>query len=123
MAETQSYQGAYETLVQKAYLPSFFTKLASYGIQPANDDEAAQMLALAAKLRRAELADGVKQAGQRYSVLTEVHNDLDRIMGQEKVAADTGLMQAAGQLAQDQEMHDAALVYQDYLNQVASAAQ
>ncbi len=78
MPEKLTNQESYAFLVKNAYCPHFFHKLSSYGLSPASEDEATQFLSLAGKLRRAELENNVKTAGQRTSVLVEAHRDLDR---------------------------------------------
>ncbi len=54
---------AFATLCMKDYAPAFFEKLANvYGIHPQNEEEAARMLAQAARLRAAYDAMQEKQA-------------------------------------------------------------
>lgn len=127
-ANIKTYQESYDALVKKVYGPVFFNKLASaYGIPPGSEEEAGQLLALAAKLRQVELSETVKTAGARTNVLSEAHRDLDKLMGVPasnlSPVDDAAVKQAAAELAQDQEMRDAALTYQDYLVQLAHAQQ
>lgn len=83
---------AYAQIHERVYAPAFFHKLASdYGIQPANDDEAYELMTMATKLRAAHDATQQKQAqaaaASRQSFLKTAHQHLDSVLQQQGLAA------------------------------------
>jgi hypothetical protein len=124
MAETKTYQEAYQGLIRNAYAPVFFEKLAtSYGIKPSSDEEAVQLLSLAGKLRHAETQASEKTAGDRTTVLAEAHRKLDQLLGMPASSVSSNesnaVKVAAAKLSESQEMRDAALLYRDFLTQAS----
>lgn len=94
---------AYAQIHERVYAPAFFNKLASdYGIQPANNDEAYELMTMATKLRAAHDATQQKQAQaaatSRQSFLKTAHQHLDAVMQQQGLA--TAPQQANSQEAE-----------------------
>ena len=83
---------AYAQIHERVYAPAFFNKLAAdFGIQPANDDEAYELMTMATKLRAAHDATQQKQAQaaatSRKSFLKTAHQHLDTVLQQQGLAA------------------------------------
>lgn len=60
---------AYGLITQRVYAPIMFQKVAEYGIQPRNEEEAQRMLVMAAQLRAGYEQQQEKQATARTSPL------------------------------------------------------
>ena len=106
----------YAALYQQAYAPVFFNKLASYGINPQSEEEAASMLRMAGKLRNAHDANLVKTAA--VNRLAAFEQSLDGVLGYNandvQVSAENHYFkQAAMQLAQNADLVNAVVAYQD----------
>lgn len=74
---------AYATVYQRVYAPRFFEKLAAapYGIKPATDEEALQLLTMGTRLRQAYDADQEKQAAARGSQISGALSALEQRLG------------------------------------------
>lgn len=127
MPENQmTYQDAYDLLVQNIYAPVFFEKLSNdYGIKPANRQEASELLNLAGKLEQAEQTYVSKQAQDRVGFFSKASNALDTILGRPNYQVNTQneaeIKEAASALVQNQQIRNAAILYQDCLRQLAGA--
>ena len=123
-----TYQDAYSALVDGVYSPIFFGKLASsYGVRPADREEAKHLLTIAGQLREAEAAQQKQASSARQGVLAGASADLGRVLKQAGVSApavdhdrEALVKSAVDQLVADDKMRDAALVYGDFLAQVAA---
>lgn len=126
-----TYQESYNYLNSTAYAPVFFNKLATaYGLTPADEQEARRWIDLAPKLKAAEQAEAVKTAGQRATVIDEAHRDIDELLNKRyginpsaNYGLEANIKQAASELANDEAFRNAALVYGDFLQQVANQKQ
>lgn len=112
--QNKSYEQAYSDLVESVYKPVFFSKLASYGIAPADQEEAVMFIQLGQQLRAEKQAEQTKQASSRKGVLKQALNQ--PVTNNTPVAQ---IKEAANHLlAQRPELKDAALLYRDYIAQV-----
>lgn len=111
----QAAQQGFTTLVNELAMPYFFEKLSAHGIQPRNQEEAAEMWAAASKLHVLYTAEQQKTAATRTTKLAAANAQLDEalvaagLVGSEKVAA---FNQAAEVAAQVPSVADAALKLQ-----------
>ena len=111
------FDTAYTHVHNSVYAPLFFEKLAGdYGISPANEQEAMQMLTMAAQLRQAHELEQEKQASAAGSVLDAASQHLNAVLGHQVPAAPTHndnlVKRAAAQLARDPRMAAAVLAIQ-----------
>ncbi len=112
-------QVAYDTLFANVHAKAFFSKLASFGVQPRNDQQARYYLEMAGKLRAIEEAPQFKAANDANDPVAQANADLDAVMSrygmapQHKVAADQTAEIArtnmARQLAQHGDIYNSAL--------------
>lgn len=108
-----SADAAYGTLFDNVHAEVFFGKLASYGIQPGTEKEAADLLQIAAQLRNVD--NPVKQAsaqsrfGDAAQALGSVVSATPYGQKQAAIAQDHAIKQAAAQLAQDPSLYNAVL--------------
>lgn len=113
-AALPSAADAYQTLFDNVHAQVFFGKLASYGIQPTTEKEAADLLEIAAQLRNVD--NPVKQAsaqsrfGDAVSALGSVVSSTPYGQKQAAIAEDQAIKQAAATLAQDPTVYNAVLV-------------
>lgn len=109
-----SAEQAYTTIYQRVYAPVFFHKLAEdYGIRPANETEAVEMLHQAAQLRAAHDAQVQKQANDQGSLLARSRDNLNKVLGQSFDPQHENLIKrAADELSADPELVRAALSLQ-----------
>lgn len=122
------YEMAESNLLSQVYAPVFFDKLASYGVLPANDAEAYDLLNLDAKLRYLEEQDMAKTASERTSWISRANQGLDALLGQQPHTAaqalDENMVQkAAADMCRNEQIRDSALLYQDALQQLLGAPQ
>jgi hypothetical protein len=125
-----TYQDACDLLVNEIYAPIFFEKLANdFGIRPSSQEEVSECLALAGKLQQLHEAEQIKQANDRVSLVTAASHGLDAILhnvgipsprSPAQVANDEEIKTAAARLAQVPQVRDAALLYQDAMQQLLS---
>lgn len=116
---------AYDFLYGQIHAPVFFNKLAQdYGIVPANDSEASQLLEMAAELFAVEQQEQQKQASVQGSFIGEAHNSLQMLLGKQASArgvntqANDRLVKAAAtELTRNPYVRAAALSYQLHLTQ------
>jgi hypothetical protein len=82
MADTikEAAEQAYATVVAQLAAPYFFEKLASAGIAPATEGEAAEMWAAAQKLHVLYPAEQEKTAAARHNGLAAVNQQLDAVL-------------------------------------------
>jgi len=103
---------AYGIVHQKVYQPVFFEKLAhDYGIAPSNDDEAMEMLTMAAQLRQQYDADQEKRAASGNTPLSRVRQQLGAQFP-ETASPAPRIKEAAAQAAADPELAHAVLSLQ-----------
>lgn len=76
----EAAEQAYATVVAQLAAPYFFEKLASAGINPANEGEAAEMWAAAQKLHVLYTAEQEKTAAARHNGLAAVNQQLDAVL-------------------------------------------
>lgn len=85
-------------------VPAFFTKLASYGVVPENDRQAAAFLSIGRDLFEQEQAGQLQQADSTTSVLEKMAADLrgqayqdeSSVSLQQQILGDAELLKAAG---------------------------
>lgn len=106
-------QDAYNQLYQDVHAQVFMGKLASYGIQPTTEKEAADLFAIAGQLRH---IDGPEKQAADQSRFGGASSALGTIMnqtpaGQQQAAAShqQAIKSAAAQLAQDPSIFNAVL--------------
>ena len=112
-------QTAFNNLMSGVHGRVFFGKLASYGIVPQSEKQAAAMLELGGKLRVASQHEQVKQAEDANDPILMANAALDRVMsqhgldGQFKQAAANdeahAIRQAAANLAGDPTIYNSVL--------------
>lgn len=116
----KAFEEAYQTILEKVYAPTYFTKLArQYRIVPRNDQERLQLLELAGLLRRASdrEAEVQKTASANNSLINEAVDSLKRVMSSEypELAEATSDKQrakvAADLFAADPDIQNAAMLY------------
>lgn len=117
-----SADASYNVLVAQVHAPVFFNKLASvYGIVPQTQEEARDLLLLAADTRNAHEQQQVKQASARGTFYAEARRDLSTVLGtaglQQPVEDRTHIKQAAAAAAQNPLIAEAALVFSQHLSQ------
>ena len=93
---------AYNYLFDNVHSQVFFGKLASYGIQPTTEKEAADLLVLAGKLQHVDTAE--KQAADQSRFATAV-SALDSVTA----GGEQSIKQAAAALSQDPSVYNAVL--------------
>lgn len=76
----EAAEQAYATVVAELAAPYFFEKLASAGITPANEGEAAEMWTAAQKLHVLYTAEQEKTAAVRHNGLAAVNQQLDAVL-------------------------------------------
>tara|TARA_R110000751_G_scaffold307791_1_gene431607 strand:- start:346 stop:744 length:399 start_codon:yes stop_codon:yes gene_type:complete len=106
-------QDAYNQLYSDVHTEVFLGKLASYGIQPTTEKEAADLFAIAGQLRH---VDGPEKQAADQSRFGGASNALGTIMnqtpaGQQQAAASHqhAIKSAAAQLSQDPSVYNAVL--------------
>jgi hypothetical protein len=104
---------AYNQLFDGVHAQVFLGKLASYGIQPTTEKEAADLFALAGQLRHVDSPEKQAAAQSRFGGAVSA---LDSVLGstpmaQQQAAAIGGqaIKQAAAELAQDPSVYNAVL--------------
>jgi hypothetical protein len=120
-------EDAYDVLVSQVHAPVFFEKLANvYGIQPANQDEARELLLMAGELRNLHEQNANKQANVRGSFLTEARNELHDIatnLGYKSLVDNTAhVKSAAANAVKNPLIRDAALVFNQYVTNLTAQA-
>lgn len=100
----EAAEQAYATVVAQLAAPYFFEKLASAGIAPANEGEAAEMWAAAQKLHVLYTAEQEKTAAARHNGLAAVNQQLDAVL------AATGI---GGQAEKQATFHEVAALAAD----------
>jgi hypothetical protein len=116
---------AYDFLYGQIHAPVFFNKLAQdYGIVPANDTEATQLLEMGAEIFAAGQQSRQKQASAPNGFLSEAHQSLRTLLGKEAGARDANapandrlVKAAAAELTRNPYVRAAALAYQLHLTQ------
>ncbi len=107
-----SAEEAYTNLFDGVHTQVFFGKLASYGIQPATEKEAMDLLTLAGQLRH---VDGEKQAadGSRFSgavnALESIYTETPAGQAQKSASADLAIEKAAEELMENPEIYNSVL--------------
>jgi hypothetical protein len=76
----EAAEQAYATVVAQLAAPYFFEKLASAGLRPASESEAAEMWAAAQKLHVLYTAEQEKTAAARHNGLAAVNQQLDAVL-------------------------------------------
>jgi hypothetical protein len=106
-------QDAYNHLFDGVHAEVFFGKLASYGIQPSSEKEAADLLQLAGQLRHVDSSEKQASEGSRFGGAVEALNSAfnNTPAGQQKQAEAKGeaIKQAAEQLMQDSDIYASVL--------------
>lgn len=104
---------AYQQLFDGVHAQVFLGKLASYGIQPTTEKEAADLFALAGRLRHVDGAEKQAAAQSRFGGAVSA---LDSVLGTSPAAAQQNaavrsqaIKQAAAELAQDPSVYNAVL--------------
>lgn len=118
-APTLNYDKAAQIMLDHVFAPTFFAKVAEYGFAPADEQEAAAMIQAANRLGYVEDVDQNKQAASRKGLLTRVNQKIDGLLGKSaQTLNDQAVKQAAVQLASNDVLRDAALLYQNGLQQL-----
>jgi beta-phosphoglucomutase-like phosphatase (HAD superfamily) len=125
MAEMMNTEQAFNTLVSKVHAPTFFEKLArDYGVRPQNEDEARELLLMAAQLRNAYEQETTKQAAERTNTLAQARNSLNSqltSMGYGTLEQTSNQTNAAAAVATtDESIKQAALVMAANLGRLVS---
>jgi low affinity Fe/Cu permease len=104
---------AYGYVLEQAYNPVFFEKLANdYGITPRNSNEVQAMLDMAAQLRARHDEEQYKQANAGSSLLAAAQQHLNQVLGLEQNSpstTDRAVKQAAARLATRPEIAHAVM--------------
>lgn len=104
---------AYNKLFADVHANAFFGKLAQYGIQPATELEAEELLKMAAQLRHVPHPEKQASEQSRFSnALAALHATVGNTAGyqsQVAVVNDYNLKTAAAQLAQDNDLYKSVL--------------
>jgi hypothetical protein len=108
---------AYALVHHRVYSPVFFSKLAQdYGINPGSEQEAMEMLTMAAQLREAHDQGQTKAASSGRTLLGAAHEHLNNALaseGYEVAQPDDQLVEkAAAEVALDPEIAHAVLSLQ-----------
>ena len=108
-----SPEEAYKNLFDGVHTQVFFGKLASYGIQPATEKEAMDLLTLAGQLRH---VDGSEKQAAEQSRFEGATSALGSIIGetpagrqQQAAASEQAVKQAAEELMQDADIYNSVL--------------
>lgn len=117
---------SYDLLVAQVHAPVFFQKLASvWGFQPANDQEAKELLQLAGSLRNAHEQELQKKASEQTSAFAQARQDINKTISnlgfQPLADNDTSIKQAASAAVQNPLIKEAALTFHQYLTQTINA--
>lgn len=106
-------------LYHEVYAPTFFNKLASYGIRPTNEAQAQSLLRQGAKLRAAYEQDAVKTAAAQGDFLLMAEQRLDASLAKhasvvnQPTAEDREIAAYAQKLASERpDLRDAAIAIQ-----------
>jgi len=110
--EALNFDDAHSLVMQRLYTPPFFAKLANdFNIRPETDEQAAQMIAMAGKLRNAHEKQAAAQSPN--SMLDDAASALDAQLAEHGLAEDPqsdNIKAAAVHLSQeDQELAHAIL--------------
>lgn len=104
---------AYQQLFDGVHSQVFFGKLASFGIQPTTEKEAADLLTLAGNLRNVDGAEKQAATSSRFggavSALNSVIGNTPAAQQQQVAVRDQAIKQAAAELAQDPSVYNAVL--------------
>ncbi len=100
---------AYQTLFDNVHARVFLNKLASFGIQPATEKEAADLFMLAGRLRNVDGAEKTAAESSRFSGAVET---LDSMVNSTPAAQHSAIKQAAAALADDPAIFNAVLSLQ-----------
>jgi len=108
---------AYATVHQRVYTPVFFKKVADdWGFQPQSDQEAMEMLTIAAQLREGYDQEMEKSAAVQGNQLTEARQHLAGALAEEGIdpggVPDQMIVKAAQEVALDPEIANAVLSLQ-----------
>ncbi len=122
-----SNEEAYNVLVAEVHAPVFFEKLARvWGVKPQSNEEARELLMMAAELRSAHEQDLQKTAAQNTNFYSEARRDLTNVLNQRGfqpiVNSDESFQKAANTAVQNPLIKEAALVYTNYLAQALQQA-
>lgn len=117
--ETSPYDIAQQIMLDQVFAPVFFQKLAQdYGYTPQSEAEAIRVLQIAQRLGAED--DRAKTASAGSSLVEHAHQMLDHAQGRDP--QETAIKQASHAWAQNDQLRDAALLYQDAINQVMATA-
>jgi hypothetical protein len=104
---------AYDQLFNNVHAQVFLGKLASYGIQPTTEKEAADLFALAGQLRHVDGPEKQAAAQSRFggavSALDSVLDSTPMAQRQASAIGANAIKQAAAELAQDPSVYNAVL--------------
>lgn len=108
---------AYAHVHQRVYAPVFFEKLASdYGVRPTNEQEAMQMLQMAAQLREAHEQQTKQASAQGNSLLSMAQQHLNNALGEAGYdvsgPTEVGIEKLAGAIAMEPDVAHAVLSLQ-----------
>lgn len=122
---TLSPEDAYNVLVAQVHAPVFFEKLARvYGIRPRNQEEARDILTMAGELRNAHEQHGTKAAAAASNFYGNARRDLAKALTTQGFAPLVDeretVKQAAAAAVQNPLIREAALVFNQYLQQAAN---
>lgn len=104
---------AYNQLFNDVHAQVFLGKLASYGIQPTTEKEAADLFSLAGQLRHVDGPEKQAAAQSRFggavSALNSVFDSTPVAQHQAAAIGNQAIKQAAAELAQDASVYNAVL--------------
>lgn len=122
-----TYQDSHQTLVREVYAPVFFNKLAQdWGIAPQSEKEALDLLALSGELEQLEQISNSKTANTQAEFISSARQRLGGLLksaGIDSVStgySDAEIKEAAHTVAQNPQIRDAALLFQDAMAQLAT---
>ncbi len=126
MADMLTAEQAYNVLVTSVHAPVFFRKLASvYSIEPQNEEDAQELLRMAADLRNAHNQSTQKQARANGSLIKQARQALQAQLQKEGYSPlpvnSSQLQKEASEAARSPLLQEAALVFQSYLAQSAAS--
>lgn len=121
MSTNMTPEDAYNILVSQVHAPVFFTKLANvYNIKPETEEDASELLLIAAQLRNAHEQDQAKQASARTNYFADARKELTdklNITGYNAIPYDDiSVKQAAKQAIQHEQIKEAAYVFSEFLS-------
>ena len=108
-----SPEEAYKNLFDGVHTQVFFGKLASYGIQPATEKEAMDLLTLAGQLRHVDGSEKQAAESSRFSgavdALDSIYTETPAGQAQKSAAADLAIEKAAEELMENPEIYNSVL--------------